>query len=182
MASAPAHLRPKIISMLPMRIFSPLFFCLPFFAATLQAGSIQAETGPVQECRQAHYADPASHIGCLEAALMTALAATQTSPVSANAPSAALGSEQVQQKQRSSGEMVEQSLLVSIRSARYNSQGLGVFKLDNGQVWRETEAMPQHLRLKPDQAYAAELERGKVGGYRMQVEGVRRMLKVERLE
>lgn len=96
--------------------------------------------------------------------------------------SSGLGSEQVQQKKRVSGELAAPTESVSILDARYNAAGLGVFKLDNGQVWRETVAAPHHLQLKPGQPYLATIERGSVGGYRMQVDGIRRQLKVERLQ
>ncbi|HKX56377.1 MAG TPA: hypothetical protein VJN01_09750, partial [Xanthomonadales bacterium] len=101
-------------------------------------------------------------------------AAAEASPV--------LGSEQVQQKKRASGELDEQPLTVRIVAVRYDPAGLGLFKLDNGQIWRETEVFPRHLRLDPGGEYQAVLQRGSVGGYRMQVEGIRRMLKVERLK
>ena len=164
-----------------MKVFAPLIFCLGAFAGALRADTLQTNADPVLECRQAHSNDPQAHIACLETAL-TALAEAPPSATPANEGSSVLGSEQVQQKQRASGEVVDQPQSVRIVSTRYTSQGLGVFIFDNDQIWRETEAMPRHLRLESDQAYAATLERGTVGGYRMQVEGIRRMLKVERLK
>jgi hypothetical protein len=160
-----------------MRFLIPVIICLGFLAS-----NAQADTDPVQECRQAHADDPTAHISCLEAALTALKDATSSAAPANEASSVVLGAEQVQQKQRASGEVVDQPLSVRIVSTRYTSQGLGVFMFENDQIWRETEAMPQHLRLEPDQAYTATLERGKVGGYRMQVEGIRRMLKVERLK
>jgi len=59
---------------------------------------------------------------------------------------------------------------------------LGVFRLDNGQVWRETEKSPRHKRLQPDQQYRVRIERAKIGKYRMYVDGVRWMFKIERLK
>jgi hypothetical protein len=58
----------------------------------------------------------------------------------------------------------------------------GIFRLDDGQVWREIESSPTHQRLAPDRAYPARIERGTLGGFHMYVDGVRRMKKVERLE
>ena len=52
----------------------------------------------------------------------------------------------------------------------------------DGQVWRETEKTPERQRLEPARKYTARIEPGKVGGYRMYVDGERRMLKVERVK
>lgn len=155
---------------------------IPIFLFLLLAAlSAQAAADPVADCRAKHADNPAAHIACLEAAL-NAEPADQAPDAAAPEAASVLGSEQVQQKKRASGELEEEPVTVSIVAVRYNSNGLGLFKLDNGQIWRETEEVPRHLRLDPDGQYQAVLERGTVGGYRMQVEGVRRMLKVERLK
>jgi len=141
---------------------------------------------PVTECRKAHASDPPAHIACLEAALNARSAPPQdtTTPVAPPAAesSSVFGSEQVQQQKRASGESEEEQVTVRIVALRYNSGGLGVFKLDNGQIWRETEEVREHQRLDPGQSYEATIERGTLGGYRMFVEGSRRMLKIERLK
>lgn len=92
-----------------------------------------------------------------------------------------LGAEQVQSIQKSRDAPPEQ-VMVRIVSTSYNSMDLGVFRMEDGQVWRETETTPRHQRLAPDRQYSARIERGRLGGYRMYVEGVRRMIKLERLE
>ncbi len=148
---------------------------------SLSASVALAGADPIAQCRQAHAGDPPAHIACLESALRDQSEATKTVEIS-NEAANVLGSEQIQQKQRASGEVSDQALSVSIVAVRYNSAGLGVFKFEDGQIWRETEESPQHLRLKPDQHYPAVIERGKVGGYRLQVEGIKRMLKIERLK
>jgi hypothetical protein len=51
----------------------------------------------------------------------------------------------------------------------------------DGQVWRETEKTPQHQRLQAARTYDARTTRGTLGGYRMHVDGERRMLKVRRI-
>jgi hypothetical protein len=141
---------------------------------------------PVADCRKAHADNPTAHIACLEAALNAAGSATPqpTTPVAPQAAesSSVFGSEQVQQQKRASGETDEEQVTVRIVALRYNSGGLGVFKFDNGQIWRETEEVREHQRLDPGQSYQATIERGTLGGYRMFVEGSRRMLKIERLK
>jgi len=153
-----------------------------------------ADSEAVKSCRQQYAEDPTAHIACLEQALDQALDRAQevapTAQTEAATPlqaaggetASALGSEQVLQKQRIRGEIAEQPESVSIVAIRYDATELGVFRLASGQIWRETEVSPYHLRLKPGQSYQAVIERGTVGGYRMQVEGIRRMLKIERLK
>lgn len=162
-----------------MKSLVPLFCFLVF-----PGNALMAAGDPVAECRKAHANNPTEHIACLEAALQERSAPTVPpgSTAAETEASTVLGSEQVIQKKRASGEITEQPVAVQIIATQYNSAGQGIFKLDNGQIWRETEVTPRHLRLEPGNPYQATLERGAIGGYRMQVEGVRRMLKVERLK
>ncbi|HET6563821.1 MAG TPA: hypothetical protein VFG52_00295 [Xanthomonadales bacterium] len=155
-----------------------LFLCCFLLLSTT---ALQASTDPVTDCRKSYADNPTAHIACLEAALQDRPDTQQPGSTAAEA-STVLGSEQVIQKKRASGEITEQPVAVQIVAIQYNSAGQGVFKLDNGQIWRETEVTPRHMRLDPGDPYQATLERGTIGGYRMQVEGVRRMLKVERLK
>ncbi len=72
--------------------------------------------------------------------------------------------------------------MVEIESATYGFEGLGLFRMTDGQVWKASESTPREQRLEPSKRYTARIQRGKVGGYRMHVEGVRRMIKVRRVE
>jgi len=92
-----------------------------------------------------------------------------------------LGAEQAKARQRAPDEPLEQ-VTVRVVSVGYNSTGLGVFTLADGQVWRETVAAPERHRLRAGREYAARIERGSIGGYRMYVDGVKWMFKVERLK
>lgn len=149
--------------------------CFTFLSTSTLAG-----TDPIDSCQKAHADDPSAHIACLEDALR-ATTGVKASPEPAAEQPSSLGSEQVEQTQRASGKIADEPAMVLIDSATYNAQELGVFRLDNGQVWQETEKSPKHQRLESGQQYAARIERGKVGGYRMYVDGVRRMLKVKRV-
>jgi len=165
-----------------------------------------AEADPVKACRDAHAGDPAAHIACLEAALAgravaaqrpepvpepEAAAATapgrepasEPAPAAAAAPATAaeptgLGADQVRGRTRTSAEPVQ----VTIVAVSYNAAGLGTFRMADGQVWRETLASPERRRLRPGREYPARIEVGRVGGFRLFVEGVRWMKTVERLE
>jgi hypothetical protein len=163
-----------------------------------------AATDPIAACRAAHAGDSAAHIACLEGALRAsgaapaaAAKADRASPV-AVAPVAAvpvsgttaaapapgptgLGAEQAAARQRAPDAAPEQ-VAVRIVSVTYNAGGLGIFRLADGQVWRETVAAPPRHQLDAGREYAARIERGKVGGYRLYIDGVKWMFKVERLQ
>jgi len=155
-----------------------------------------ANADPIAACRTAYAGNSAAHIKCLEDALRVAGAAstptptptaTQATPaatavpVAVAPPPAGLGAEQVMTRQSSADAASEQAA-VRIVSVRYTASGLGYFNMADGQVWVETEAAPKRVHLEPGREYAARIERGKVGGYRMYVEGVSWMYKVKRLQ
>jgi hypothetical protein len=135
-----------------------------------------AASDAIDACRAAHGGDPAAHIGCLEAALRGPVAAPARPAVATG-----LGAEQVVASQRQADPSAD-AATVRITSATYNVLELGTFRLDNGQVWRETMKSPAHRRLAPDTEYTARIERGRAGGYRMRVDGIKWMKRVERVE
>jgi hypothetical protein len=112
-----------------------------------------------------------------------AQAATATPAVTAvEAAPAGLGAEQAAARRRAKApEGAEEAARVRIVEFRYTLAGIGVFRMADGQVWQETVASPARVHLKPGKEYEATIERGTLGGYRMYVEGVRWMHKVERL-
>lgn len=175
------------------------------FLATVLLSSVAAAAAaapdPIAVCREAHAGDSAAHIACLEqalrkagvspaagatttkaapAAVPTAVAAAAPAEAAA-APPTGLGAEQAKARQRAPDAPMEQ-VAVRIVSVGYNSDGLGVFTLADGQVWRETVATPDRHRLRAGREYAGRIERGSIGGYRMYVDGVKWMFKVERLK
>ena len=173
------------------------------------AAAAAAATDPAVACREAHGGDSAAHIACLEQALRAAgvsqasgtapgrvVPATGPAAVAAVPPAAApaavpaaaavpqptgLGAEQAKARQRAPDQPTEQ-VAVRVVSVGYNSSGLGLFTLDDGQVWRETVAAPERHRLRAGREYAGRIERGSIGGYRMYLDGVKWMFKVERLK
>jgi len=145
------------------------------------AGAAFAGTDPAVTCRSAYADDPPAHIACLEAALNEPCSADSPTLKGEDQPTG-LGSDQLIQKQRAKPDAPVEQETFLIVSTTYDTQGLGVFRLDNGQVWRETEKSPRNKWLKPDQQYNARIERAKIGNYRMYVDGVRWMFKVERLK
>ncbi len=146
----------------------------------LLATSSHAGTEAIERCREAHASSATRHIACLESALRGD-AIAETTKVPPAAAKVELGLEQAQARQRLPDAEPEQ-VSVKIVSVTYNHEGRGIFRMADGQVWRETEASPQHQRLSANKEYAARIERGRISGYRMYVEGVRRMIKLERLQ
>jgi hypothetical protein len=155
-------------------------------AATFTTSTCLA--GDVDDCRAAHGEDLPAYVACLEAALATH-ENTETQPA---APAVASDPETATPADhRAAGLLIETTpversaddeLAVQIVETRYTAAGLGIFKTADGQVWRETMASPERRRLKAGQHYTARITRGRLGGYRMHVDGVRWMKTVERLE
>lgn len=177
---------------------------------TAVAAVASAATDPIAECRARHGSDPAAHIACLEDALRARVPAPAAPPsptaakatpaveakpaanagavatAAATAPAASpeptgLGAEQAKARQRPLDAPPER-VDVRIVSSSYNFEGLGTFRMADGQVWRETTPAPQRHKLKPGQEYAGRIETSKIGGYRLYLEGRTWMYKVERLK
>lgn len=94
-------------------------------------------------------------------------------------PPPGLGAEQVRSNRPK--DTVEE-VTVQIANASYGFDGMGLFRMADGQVWKATESTPREQRLEPGKSYTARIERGKLGGYRMYVDGGRRMIKVMRMQ
>jgi hypothetical protein len=96
-----------------------------------------------------------------------------TAATTAAAPSAAAASAQPSRDTTS-----PQPLEVEIVSAVYDSTGRGRFTTATGTVWREVVPAPSDQRLKPARRYRGTITLGVISGYRMQLDGVPRILKV----
>jgi hypothetical protein len=144
----------------------------------LAATAPQNGADAVAACRLAHATDPASHIACLEEALNRSGTKPSSEVPKASAP-AGLGSEQLPDQRPAE---YHEPMSVQITAATYGVDGRGVFHMADGQVWRETETTPANQRLATNKPYSGRIERGKMRGYRMHVDGIRRMIKVERIK
>lgn len=145
-----------------------------WLCATLAHSSAADPVAAIADCRALHAEHPSEHIACLERELRARGAAPAEKTVQPG-----LGAEQV--RVTSSHESVEQ-VTVEIENVTYSFDGLGSFRMTDGQVWKASESTPRGQRLELDKRYSARIERGKLGGYRMYVDGVRRMIKVRRTE
>ena len=75
-----------------------------------------------------------------------------------------------------------QPLAVEVVAAVYDATGRGRFTTATGTVWREVVPAPADQRLRPGRRYRGTITLGIFSGYRMQLEGVPRILKVEPAE
>ena len=144
----------------------------------LAASGAQSGADAAAACRLAHATDPASHIACLEEALRRNDSTTSPEKPKTNAP-AGLGSENLRDQRPAE---YDEPVSVQITKVTYGLDGRGVFQMSDGQVWRETETTPAGQQLSPNKPYAGRIERGQFRGYRMYVDGIRRMIKVERIK
>lgn len=71
------------------------------------------------------------------------------------------------------------ALAVEVVAATYDATGRGRFTTATGTVWRETVPTPAQQRLKNGRKYVGTISLGIFGGYRMELTGVPRVLKVE---
>ncbi len=144
-------------------------------AALALCGAAFAQTSgsdQIAQCRATHSANPPAHIACLEAALtQQAAAATQVAAPEARRFPFSRPAEP------------EETPAITVRIVRvaYDAEGLGRFVTEDGQIWRETTAAPRRRHLDPDETYTAVIDRGLLGGFRMNVEGIRFEYKVEPL-
>ncbi len=68
---------------------------------------------------------------------------------------------------------------VELTTVRYDSEGRGIFTTSSGTVWRETVPSPARSRLDPRRTYQGVITTGLIGGFRLNIDGVTRELKVE---
>lgn len=122
----------------------------------------------IADCRARYAEQPPEHIACLERALGGAR--QEVAPPG-------LGAEQLPTKR--APETVDQAT-VTIANVSYGFDGMGLFRMADGQVWKAIESTPREQRLEPGRSYAARIERGKLGGYRMYIDGAPRMIRVMR--
>lgn len=135
-------------------------------------GPSTAAADAVRSCAAEHGGDAVARIACLEAALKAHPAR--------NDDAVEFGAEQLRRSE-APGRANEQPLEIRIVGTSYDVHGIATFRTADGQVWRETMPSPAHRRLATDREYAGRIVRGKLGGYRLYVDGIRRMKTVRRI-
>jgi hypothetical protein len=156
-----------------MNIFTRGFLPPCLFLYAVLAHSAADPGAAIADCRARYAENPPEHIACLERELRAVGGArSKVTPPS-------LGAEQLRSKEPQ--DTVEQ-VAVKIENVSYGFDGKGLFRMADGQVWKATESTPSAQQLDPGKSYSARIERGKLGGYRMYVEGASRMIKVMRTQ
>lgn len=113
------------------------------------------------------------------------LAIAGARPSSTPARQAAPQDQQAAQQTRQTASPDDDSsaaLTVEVIAATYDASGRGRFTTSTGTSWRETVPTPAEQRLKNGRKYTGTITLGVFGGYRMQLNGVPRILKVEPVE
>lgn len=95
---------------------------------------------------------------------------------------ATLGSEQVARRAgvRPTSAEAERLLAMIVASERTHPNRLQVY-LEDGQVWRQIQGDTQVVELRRDARLSAEIWPSGLGGYRMRLPSIGRVLKVERI-
>ncbi|GEM_PF-1224274 len=92
------------------------------------------------------------------------------------------GAGQVAMRTNTSDEFRAPRVRAAIVSYRERVPGLLQFELDNGQIWNQTNADTQRVRLTSRDPVAVDMYESWAGGYRMHLLEMDRVLKVERIE
>lgn len=177
--------------------------------AALFAANAAAETAdPIAYCASTAE-NTEQHISCLETAIRQLRADSgaaadapiavkgATPPAGANTIAAEeavadaaepeLGAEQVARRVEKPADKKEkqrkQKIIAAVASFEYGRNGLLTLTLDNGQVWRQTDAGGGRTPfLSKKRTYTAEVKKGAVSGYRLIIRELQRSLQVERLK
>ena len=113
----------------------------------------------------------------------------QNPPVSAEEARAAIGEEHLIQDRRDAGsvsearsaaEQAEEGITFAVSRARQDGERRWIFYMDDGQIWREIE--PGTLRFPRSGEFNVVIDRGRMGDYRLRVEGKGRRTRVVRLK
>ncbi len=106
----------------------------------------------------------------------------------ATPPATGLGAEQVEarrareaERENGVGRAPEPTLAAQIVDFAYTAGGQLVVVLDNGQAWGQIAGDTSEIDLAENERYTVEIERGAVSGYRLRINELRRIIRVERL-
>jgi hypothetical protein len=161
-------------------------------AATLDCRSI-SKPGPrldcfdkaVKELAAVRPAAPtASEIGAGPASAPRIIAAPRpnAAPLSPEEAEAAFGAEKVESLRREREAQLPKRIASPVKSFEREPGGSAVFRLENGQVWRQVDADNTPLNLRKGRSYSLVIKRGIMGSYMATVPELKRYVRVERIE
>lgn len=174
--------------------------------AALSGAAMAQDSNLIEQCREQTDSD-AARIACLEKALMQA---TGNAPQASNAPAApeaapplaaatpsspemrtattseqptGIGAEQVNARKKSLEKQREESkarLEARVASLEYDLYNKMIITLDNGQVWKQTDAT--RINLSKNKSHTVNIKRGAVSGYRLTFNDSKRKIHVKRVK
>lgn len=176
-------------------VFTALALAILVASASSISSAQTPGEDPVAACRAAHGNNADSRIACLEGAIQrmrgeVVEAQQQVQQAQQQAQQAQEHASAIEQGRpgwslpgfRAAQRQAEpEAVTVQLVRIRYGRDGFGFFTTADGQVWRETVASPSRHHLDPERTYNAVIDRGFMGGFRMNVDGVRWEFKVEPL-
>ena len=148
--------------------------------AEVAARELGFALGPVREVRVNDTAAPAG-----SEASPTALVSVEAKVVArfalvpATTQTEVLAIAAAKENKRPAEPLAASALTIEIVAAIYDSTGRGRFTTAAGTVWREVVPVPAQQRLKSGRTYRGTISPGIFGGYRMELAGIPRILKVE---
>lgn len=168
------------------------------FGVLLVAGTAIAQQSVVEHCRNT--SSDADRIACLEAALLgreAAVSREPTAPVVEQAPPVVeqvqpvdvspvgIGADQVvartqtQEDRLQELEKAEGLVVASYATVPYEKLQV---TLENGQVWRQITGDTQKIRISLRHNQTVDITESSISGYKMQLNEMRRSVRVERVK
>jgi len=137
----------------------------------------QTAEDPVAACRTAHANDLAARVACLELAVERLRAQPTQQQAEDRRPNWAIPGFRAREEAARAEDAV---VRVSIVRVSYGRDGLGRFVTAEGQIWRETVAAPERRWLRAEEApFEGEISRGPLGGFRLNIDGIRWEYRIE---
>lgn len=148
-------------------------------AAALGGAAPASAQGAEADCSQLSGPE---EIACLRQALAQTQQALLKAEQALEASEVALGEEQAARRAGLPAPKEDQSFSAMIVAAERTHPNRLQVRLENGQIWRQIQGDTQIVLLPKNGGVAAEFTRSGFGGYRMNLPGIGRVVKVERLQ
>lgn len=140
----------------------------------------QTADDPVAACRAAHASDLAQRVACLELAIERMRGQAPAPEARGERPAWSIPG--FRAREQAEREQENEAVRVRIVRVTYGRDGLGRFVTEEGQTWRETVAAPERRWLENGRTYEGEISRGPIGGFRLNIDGIRFEYRVEPID
>lgn len=147
--------------------------------AVLAASAVQAgdDVAAAERCRAAE--SDAARIACLEAALAEYSEAA-AAPQDESEAASGIGADQVEARNQTAADL---EAARGLRVARYETVPYRrlLIELENGQVWLQIEGDTQRIRVDLTRNPTVDIEESGLGGYKLRLNEIGRIIRVERI-